>query len=493
MAGSPILRDCPPKVCIQTFTTHSSDMSTNDTSIADTAPLAPDCGDHVPQPGQSPSDDDSSGAGAGPGQGTWEEFSALRESGQPPWPGAYTRFLPVVLSHIQSAFRSYLEIPDPETVILSLWVAHTYFIAQADFTPYLNVYSPDKGCGKTRVLDLLAAMVLSPSRSECPSPAAIYGQLSSGTHTLLLDEMDAVFGKRGSKSSEALRGVLNSGYKRGGCVSRYGGASAGARLFNTFSPKAISGIGTLPDTVAQRSIPIRMDRRVVATDVRRFREGTFFEEMGIVRDALKIWSKDCVCTGALAEIQPPLPSELGDRQADISEPLLAIAVLAGGEWAENAQTAILEVFMRGRVDSPESPGVQLLIDIRLVAENESHISTEALLDRLVNLDTGAPWARKWEGALQGGRKLTAANDLAALLKPFGIHPKTIRIDSRTTKKGYDMHDFNGPWAKYCGRPVPTGAFADSDVAALLTASVRSRTLRRPTRRRSAFLGLGPIL
>ena len=58
--------------------------------------------------------------------------------------------------------------------------------------------------------------------------------------------------------AEALRGVLNTGHRRGGkascCVGQ--GANITYKDFSTFCPKAIAGIGKLPDTVADRSIPI---------------------------------------------------------------------------------------------------------------------------------------------------------------------------------------------------------------------------------------------
>ena len=68
------------------------------------------------------------------------------------------------------------------------------------------------------------------------------------TPTLLLDESDVAF-KHDTEYSEALRSILNSGYRRSGVSSLCVGQGAGLtyRDFSTFCPKAIAGIGALGD------------------------------------------------------------------------------------------------------------------------------------------------------------------------------------------------------------------------------------------------------
>jgi hypothetical protein len=90
--------------------------------------------------------------------------------------------------------------------------------------------------------------------------------------TLLLDESDATFG--GEKEyAEALRGILNTGHRRGGvaslCVGK--GPEMSFKDFSTVCPKAIAGIGKLPDTVADCSIPIRLKRTASGEVPERFR------------------------------------------------------------------------------------------------------------------------------------------------------------------------------------------------------------------------------
>jgi integrase len=70
---------------------------------------------------------------------------------------------------------------------------------------------------------------------------------------LLLDESDTAFSSD-KEYAEALRNVLNSGYRRFGsaviCVKE--GGDWVPRRFNTYSAKAVAGIGKLPTTVTLR-------------------------------------------------------------------------------------------------------------------------------------------------------------------------------------------------------------------------------------------------
>ena len=50
------------------------------------------------------------------------------------------------------------------------------------------------------------------------------------------------------------------------------------------------------------------------------------------------------------------------------------------------------------------------------------------------------------GRFEGGQVLTAAW-LAAMLRPFGIRPHTIRI-GQSTPKGYEWKDFEDAFARY---------------------------------------------
>jgi len=45
----------------------------------------------------------------------------------------------------------------------------------------------------------------------------------------------------------------------------------------------------------------------------------------------------------LKAARPAIPNELSDRQADISEPLFAIADAARGDWPQRARKALVQL------------------------------------------------------------------------------------------------------------------------------------------------------
>ena len=91
--------------------------------------------------------------------------------------------------------------------------------------------------------------------------------------TLLLDEADTIFNKKGADSTEDVRGLLNNGYRRGVPFFRVVGDGKKMRVesFDVFCPKAIASIHGLPDTVQDRSIVIALKRRARSETVGRFR------------------------------------------------------------------------------------------------------------------------------------------------------------------------------------------------------------------------------
>jgi hypothetical protein len=166
--------------------------------------------------------------------------------------------------------------------------------------------------------------------------------------------------------------------------------------FDVFSPKALAGIGRLPDTLADRSLQIRMRRKTRGESVERFRLKTSPAEAEEIRDKLTEWAKHSKPALKLAE--PFLPESLDDRAQDVSEPLFAIAELAGDEWQMRARAAIIEVRL-GSPDADGDIGVELLADIRLAfaEDNTDRLSTAELISRLCR-DPERQWATFLRGA-----------------------------------------------------------------------------------------------
>lgn len=349
-----------------------------------------------------------------------------------------------ILDSVLRFVQRFVSITENEARIVTLWTAHTHAIGAADFTPYLNIHSAEKESGKTRLLEVLKVLVANPWGTENASPAAMVRKVHSGFEsgdpvTVLFDERDSQTG--GDKErAETIRGILNSGYERGKCYSRCQGEGTNQHIvdFQTFSAKALAGIGNLSDTVASRSVPIRMKRAQRGT-VERFRKRDVGQQARPIKSRLSAWCAPHL--ESLRDARPDIPAQLSDRQADCCEPLLAIADLASGDWPDATRRALVELCAEAQTGD-QSTGVRLLADIRLIfAERRlDRISSADLVTALIEVET-SPWAE-----CSHGKPITKSK-LARILGRFGITPISVRFEDGI-RKGYRFSDFQDAFSRY---------------------------------------------
>jgi hypothetical protein len=351
-----------------------------------------------------------------------------------------------LLDETAAFLRRFVVITDAQAAALALWVLHTHAIDAAESTPYISISSAEKRSGKTRLLEVLELLVARPWLTGRTTAAALVRKLAvQQPPTLLLDESDAAFnGER--DYAETLRGVLNAGHRRGGCATLCvgQGASIGVRDFPVFGAKAIAGIGKLPDTVADRAVPIRLVRRAPGEPVERFRRRDAEPQAEVLRGRLEQFVESV--EAGLRRARPTLPEALSDRAADGWEPLLAIADMAGGDWSERTRCAACE--LSGALEpEDDSVGVRLLHDIRTVFGEVDRLSSEELLAGLHALDE-SPWG-DWYG------KPLTSRGLAKLLRPYGIRSLNVRLDGGSTPKGFLRERFQDPWTRYLPQEAPS--------------------------------------
>ena len=69
--------------------------------------------------------------------------------------------LALLLNSICAFLSRYVVFQMPQQAqVLALWVVHCWVLGAFDYTPYLHVRSPEKQCGKSRLLDCLVLLVL---------------------------------------------------------------------------------------------------------------------------------------------------------------------------------------------------------------------------------------------------------------------------------------------------------------------------------------------
>src|SRR5215469_13556174 len=133
--------------------------------------------------------------------------------------------------------RRFVSLSHSQAVVVALWVIHTHAFSSATSTPYVAATSAEKECGKTRLLEVLELLVNKPWLTGRVTAAVLYRKIDKDEPTLLLDESDAAFG--GEKEyAEALRGILNTGYRISGsssCCIRQG-ANIDYKDYSTFCP-----------------------------------------------------------------------------------------------------------------------------------------------------------------------------------------------------------------------------------------------------------------
>jgi hypothetical protein len=370
-----------------------------------------------------------------------------------------------ILTDIERFLRKYIVLNDDQVVAVTLWIVHTHTIEAADTTPYIHATSATKRSGKTRLLEVAEPVVRSPWLTGRTSAAALVRKIDAEQPTFLLDEIDAAFG--GEKEfTEALRGILNSGYKRSGkaslCIGK--GADLSVRDFSTFCPKMLAGIGKLPDTVADRSIQIQLRRRMVSEPVQRWRDRDGRAEAAPLHRALAAWSRTALET--LRAARPHLPAELTDRAQDVWEPLLAIAEQAGDIWPERARKAAVRLM--GAVEDTD-PATELLTDIREIVMPSfkcrdcrqmafdktviESLATTDLIQKLVAREE-RPWAT-W----RRDEKPITARGVARILGPLGIHPH-----QHQRVRGYRVDAFVEAFSRYLPPQVCMCAAANKNAA-----------------------------
>ncbi|MDG4861119.1 DUF3631 domain-containing protein, partial [Streptomyces sp. T-3] len=382
--------------------------------------------------------DGLSGTGTGTG-GTADSGGA---SGTEDDAGALTGEGAVILDELRKTIGKYVVLPNEEALTaVTLWVAATHIQTALQHAPRLAVMSPTKGCGKSRVLDVLYETVHDPMMTVNTSPAVIFRTIGKIPPTLLVDEADTIFSPKASGDSEILRGLLNAGHQRNRPAWRISGPEHKPTPFPTFAMAAIAGIGDLPDTITDRSVVLRMQKRKPGEKVAPFRTRYAAPELNALRDRLAAWLGPL--RGTAASMVPQMPVE--DRAADTWEPLVIIADLADGHWPAQARAACLAMTRHEAVqDEQTSLKTRLLRDIHRVferANNPEALSTQDLVAALIQ-DADAPWA-------EHGAKGLNAYHLGNLLRDFDIRPANYRFDQGRQAKAYLRNRFLDAWARHC--------------------------------------------
>jgi Protein of unknown function (DUF3631) len=177
-------------------------------------------------------------------------------------------------------------------------------------------------------MEVTELLVPNPVAAVNVTPAYLFRKVGAadGPPTILFDEIDTVFGPK-AKENEELRALLNSGRRRGAVVGRcvVRGKIVETEELPSHAAVALAGLGWPPDTIVSRPVVVRMRRRAPDEVVEAFRRRT----QAPIGEAL--WRRLAAWAGAVlqeaTEARPEMPERVEDRDADVLEPLLAVADL----------------------------------------------------------------------------------------------------------------------------------------------------------------------
>lgn len=347
---------------------------------------------------------------------------------------------------IKSFVMRYVVFSRPEHAdVIALWIMHTWVADCADFTPYIYLHSPVMRCGKTQVHRVVEPLVKNPLRTCNISESALFREIAESHPTLLWDEVDSIFGSRkASEANENKRALLNAGFERGIRAIRM--ERDGGRFikisYDPFCPKILAGIGRLPDTIVDRSIPILIHRKLKTQMCQKYRRQDRANAKPL-HDALEAWSKDVELPKTLRESQPQMPEPLTDRQEDIWEPLLAIADSIGGDVPELTRAAARTLCAND--DDEPGRGTTILAAIKKIVGDRGRITSADLIDSLWEAD--ALPSRLMEDEKPNYKKI--GHWLSKFVKSYGGKPaRQLDFDGQNAR-GYEAAELKEVFDRYC--------------------------------------------
>jgi putative DNA primase/helicase len=345
-----------------------------------------------------------------------------------------------LFQELVTIYERYVKLEEGASVALAAWTLYSHAYDAFRISPILTISSPERRCGKSTLLEIVGHLVPQAVTTSHITPAAIFRLIEAEHPTLIIDEGDAFI-----KGNEDMRGILNSGHVRHAAyVIRTKPDTYEPTKLSTWCPKVIALIGSLPGTLMDRSIVIPMRRKLVGETVERLRRDQAEELFSPLREACAVWSAGN--SARLKEVDPVLPAWLNDRAADNWRPLMAVAEMAGGDWPNLLKETIAHLAKAD--DDDETIGVQLLVDLDKLFRHSGRdrFPSTTIIAELTRLGH-RPWATYNKGFAISERQI------AKLLRPFGIAPKTVRFASPhsgvpETAKGYVFEDFDDAFRRY---------------------------------------------
>jgi hypothetical protein len=299
---------------------------------------------------------------------------------------------PELFERLEAFLRRFVVMDADLPTLLVLWLMGTYCYTVFEYFPYLVLRSPEKRCGKSRTLDLIALLSFNAHQpTASPTEAQIFREPREDGGVQIYDELEGMTGDKERWS--AVTSVFNAGFHKGQVVTRYKKTGQGQQkeTFETYVPRAIASISSLETTLEDRSIMVMMQRLLPGQQTERFSLRRLDHQAQILRDDLYIFALTTAPTIAELYDEGEFPglSGLDHRAVDLWEPMLSIAAVidaSGGTGTVTDRMTRLAERLGGErasrsVDDTNPAIIEVLSECLLLGP-ETRISTQDLAERI---------------------------------------------------------------------------------------------------------------
>ena len=253
----------------------------------------------------------------------------------------------------------------------------------------LRVRSPEKGCGKSTVLDTLELLVQKAFLCITATVSSLFRTTTQYHPSFLIDES-----KEFGKNNDDLRAFACAAYERGRQVPRINPNTLEVELFETFSWLTLASVEALDETIEDRAITIFLKRKPAHVETEELDDidPQVFHDL---KRKIQRWANDHAA--AIKAMPLPRPKSMHNRNWKKWRSLLKIAC----EIDEQCLIDSLSIALRKTREFAEEPSLQIeiLSRIRTVfrEEKKDFLATTVILKAL-NADQEAALGRldKWD-------------------------------------------------------------------------------------------------
>lgn len=357
----------------------------------------------------------------------------------------------LIANEVRSFIARFWAAPTAASLdLIVLWVLGTHVRGRGaapflmESYPLLMLGSTGPASGKSTALRLISELS---SRGEMvidPTAPSLLNLVEESYATACIDEMDTLLGN--GAGSRNLRAHLLTSYTAGGTITR--AASGTVRKVDVHYPVALAGMlrtwATHPNLNALRTRTLCIHCRPIvagpdAPEITRFRP-RHRTMAASYREVLSMWGLAEGPRVAVTAEHITLPEEIVNRDAELWEPIMAVAEVLGGDWPDRARAACAEITSGapGEEDAPRTPVEWLLRDLSHVwTPGAARMSSADIVSGLMALPE-SPW-RRWLDANPDNPAVSGGKQLAAMLAERDVRPRVMKI-SGVAVRGFALTD-----------------------------------------------------